>query len=276
MKPLIAVAQMKSGDDVEANFQTIYRLCEHAKQRGAQLVCFPENFAFLSKDQAAKASMAEPLDGPLFARYRGIARKFGLEISFGGFQELASQRRVFNTHVVVDASGEIASTYRKIHLFVVDLPDGTQFDESADCEAGGAITTFPSSVAKLGLSICYDLRFPELYQALRAQHAELLLVPAAFTAETGKAHWEVLLRARAIENQCYVAAAAQYGLHYPGRATHGHAMIVDPWGSVIAQCSDVESLTFAEIDLDYLNKIRTHMPVMSHKRPDLFSDVKSP
>jgi predicted amidohydrolase len=271
MKQVIAVAQMCSGDDIEANFQIVESLCAHAKVCGAALVCFPENFAFMAKTANDGAKMAESLTGPLFSRYAALAPKYDLEISYGGFQEKAPAGRAYNSHVVVNAIGEIVCVYRKIHLFVVNLSE-TVFNEAAHVEPGTDVIVAPSTAGQLGLSICYDLRFAELYAALRAKGAEVLLVPAAFTAQTGKAHWEVLLRARAIENQCYVAASAQYGVHNPNRITHGHAMIVDPWGTVVAQCSDHEGIALAEIDLDYMLKIRNSIPIESHRRPELFNE----
>jgi predicted amidohydrolase len=271
MNALIAVAQMCSGSDIDANFATVERLCVLAKNRGAIFVSFPENFAYLPKHTSDSVAMAEALDGPLFSRYRALAKRFGLEISFGGFPERGSGSKILNTHTIVSNSGEIIAAYRKIHLFALDLPDGTQFDESVHYEAGADVVMADASFAKLGLSICYDLRFAELYRALAQQGAELLLAPSSFTAVTGKAHWEVLLRARSIENQCYVAAAAQFGTHHPGRTTHGHAMIVDPWGTVVAQCSDQEGLAFAEVDHAYLKQVRAQIPMAAHRRPDLFS-----
>jgi len=270
-KFLLAVAQMCSTNDIENNFRVVEQLCKEASQRGASVVCFPENFAFLGHFQDA-TRMAEPLTGPLFSRYATLASTYGLEISFGGFQEKAPENRVYNAHVYVNNEGEIGAIYRKIHLFVVNINDETSFNEAAHVVPGNDVVVAQSQVGMLGLSICYDLRFAELYGALRKRESEVLLVPAAFTAETGKAHWEVLLRARAIENQCYVAAAAQYGTHYKGRVTHGHAMIVDPWGTIVAQCSDQQGLAIAEIDLDYLHRLRQSMPMHAHRRSDIFED----
>lgn len=273
MKKLVAVAQMCSSNDIENNFRVVEQLCKEASQRGAALVCFPENFAFLGHFQDA-TRMAEPLSGPLFSRYAALASFYGLEISFGGFQEKAPENHVYNAHVFVNKEGAIDAVYRKIHLFVVNISDENSFNEAAHVVSGNDVVVAQSQVGMLGLSVCYDLRFAELYGTLSKRGANILLIPAAFTAETGKAHWEVLLRARAIENQCYVAASAQYGMHYKGRATHGHAMIVDPWGNIVAQCSDKEGLAMAEIDLDYLQRVRQAMPMQAHRRPDIFEDKR--
>lgn len=270
MNPKLAVAQMRSTDDIDGNFRVVERLCKQAHKEGAAIVSFPENFAFLARKPEQTRTVAEPLDGPLFTRYRALASSLSLEVSFGGFPERGTKGQLFNTHVIVDKTGAITATYRKIHLFVVAINASTTFNEAAHFVPGREIVTAASTVGTLGLSICYDLRFAELYAALSRKGAEILLVPSAFTAETGKAHWEILLRARAIENQCYVAAAAQFGDHYPGRSTHGHAMIVDPWGVVVAECLDDEGLALAPIDTNYLKRLRESMPMASHRRPELF------
>jgi nitrilase len=164
-----------------------------------------------------------------------------------------------------DADGALVANYRKIHLFDVDVP-GARFVESADVAPGDAVVAVDAPVGRLGLSICYDLRFPELYRALRDQGAEILLAPAAFTAATGRAHWDVLTRARAIEQQCYVVAPAQRGEPVPGRACHGHARVVDPWGAVIAEVADGDGYAIAEVDLAALARVREGMPVREHRR----------
>lgn len=273
MTNLIAVAQMTSTDHVEKNLQTCALLAEDAKARGTTLLCLPENFAYLPAQSEENLKIAEPLDGPLLKQYRNLAKKHQLWLSLGGFQETSPKpSSIFNTHVVVDPAGEIKAAYRKIHLFSLDIPKQPTFDESLTVTPGSQMVLAPSPLGSLGLSICYDLRFGELYQKLTQAGAQVLLVPAAFTDTTGKDHWEVLLRARAIENQCYVVAAAQTGTHHPARRTHGHGMIVDPWGTPIAQCSQGTQIACAEIDLSYLNRIRSQMPVLKHRRPEIYGN----
>jgi predicted amidohydrolase len=266
---VLAVGQMTSGVDVDQNFDACARLCRAAKARGASLLVLPENFAFLGRGDGDTVARMEPLDGPWFARFRALAADVGLWVCFGGFPERASDTHAHNAHVVVDDTGAIRAVYRKIHLFDVAL-GVSQYRESAAIVPGRDIVVTDSVVGRLGLSVCYDLRFPGLYQTLSARGAEVLLVPAAFTLLTGKEHWEPLLRARAIENECYVAAAAQTGRHNDKRDTYGHAMIIDPWGTVVAQCRDGEGVAVAEIDAAWLQAVRQRIPVHQHRRSDLY------
>jgi deaminated glutathione amidase len=270
MTSLLAVGQMTSTANVDDNFNTCRLLADKAKKRGAQLLVLPENFAFMGASDEDTRRTSEPLDGALFTRYRGIAKEFSLAICFGGFPEKVDEQRHYNAHVVVDEKGEIVSVYRKLHLFDVTLPNGTRYKESACTAPGKELVVTESPVGKLGLTICYDLRFPELYRALASRGAQVLLVPAAFTLTTGKEHWEALLRARAIENECYVAAAAQTGRHNEKRDTFGHAMIIDPWGTVVAQCRDGVDVAVAEVDPQFLATVRQRIPVWDHRRTDVY------
>lgn len=205
-------------------------------------------------------------------QYQSLARESKIWLSLGGFQEKGSEEaHICNTHVVIDDAGNIRSTYRKIHLFDVDVPGGRSYKESSFTEPGKDIVALDSSpVGRLGLTVCYDLRFPELYQQLRFQHeAQVLLVPAAFTKITGQAHWEILLRARAIETQCYVIAAAQAGKHNDKRESYGDTLIIDPWGTVVGRLPDRVStgIAVADIDLSLVDSVRTKMPIAKHRMP---------
>lgn len=274
---LIAVGQMTSSTDIEANFSVCQLLVQEAKERGARLLSLPECFAFLGESDTDLLGFMRHLDDELVLRYRHLARDHQLWLSLGGLQEFASDEpRAFNTHLLIDDNGEIQSTYRKLHLFDVDLPDGTKLHESRATQGGDEMVVSPSPLGNLGLSICYDLRFPELFLGLRKRGAEVLLIPAAFTATTGKAHWETLLRARAIETQCYVAAAAQVGRHNQKRESHGNAMIIDPWGAVVARCGEGVGIAVAPVDPGYLNDVRRRIPVMAHRRPKVYGDVGAP
>jgi deaminated glutathione amidase len=270
----LAVSQMTATDDIDENLRACARLCLQAAKAGAALLVLPECFAFLGRGDGDLLAMTEPLEGPLFARFRQLAVEHGLELCFGGFPERHTDTHAWNSHVVVGVDGVIRSVYRKIHLYDVMLPSFT-LRESAATSPGRDLVIDESAVGRLGLTVCYDLRFPELYRALAARGAEVLLVPAAFTLTTGKEHWEVLLRARAIENQCYVAAAAQTGRHNEKRESYGHAMIVDPWGTVVAQCRDGEGIAVARIDRAFLETIRARVPVWQHRRPDLYGGPES-
>ena len=269
--PRIAVGQMCASSDVEKNLEVVADLCARAKDRGCAMLFLPECFAFIGVKGTDALAVMEPLDGPLLGRYRELAAIHRLWLSLGGFAEKGPDRnRRFNAHVIVNDAGEIQASYRKIHLFDVDMGDvnGPVLMESATAAAGETLVTCDSPAGKLGLTVCYDLRFPEMFARLRYElGCEVMLVPSAFTKPTGQAHWETLLRARAIETQSYVVAAAQAGVHSEGRASHGHAMIVDPWGKVVAELDGEETgIAVADVDLGYLKDVRSRIPVETHRR----------
>ena len=269
--PRIAVGQMCASSDVEKNLEVVADLCARAKDRGCAMLFLPECFAFIGVKGTDALAVMEPLDGPLLGRYRELAARHRLWLSLGGFAEKGPDRdRRFNAHVIVNDAGEIQASYRKIHLFDVDMGDvnGPVLMESATAAAGETLVTCDSPAGKLGLTVCYDLRFPEMFARLRYElGCEMMLVPSAFTKPTGQAHWETLLRARAIETQSYVVAAAQAGVHSEGRASHGHAMIVDPWGKVVAELDGEETgIAVADVDLGYLKDVRSRIPVETHRR----------
>lgn len=269
--PRIAVGQMCASSDVEKNLEVVADLCARAKDRGCAMLFLPECFAFIGVKGTDALAVMEPLDGPLLGRYRELAARHRLWLSLGGFAEKGPDRdRRFNAHVIVNDAGEIQASYRKIHLFDVDMGDvnGPVLMESATAAAGETLVTCDSPAGKLGVTVCYDLRFPEMFARLRYElGCEVMLVPSAFTKPTGQAHWETLLRARAIETQSYVVAAAQAGVHSEGRASHGHAMIVDPWGKVVAELDGEETgIAVADVDLGYLKDVRSRIPVETHRR----------
>ena len=269
--PKIAVAQMTSVGNIEANFQTCKTLAEEAVSQGAKILFLPENFNFLGMSPAESLALAEPIDTPngIISRYAALAKSLNIWLSLGGFQERGPDpEHLYNCHVVINSDGEIAASYRKIHLFNVDVPGGPVLMESRFTSPGTGLSTCESPVGRLGLSVCYDLRFPAVYQRLAFElGAEILLVPSAFTVATGKAHWEVLLRARAIETQTYVVAAAQAGKHNEKRESYGHSLIIDPWGRVIGKLEDplATGIAVAEVDLEELRSIRERMPVREHR-----------
>jgi predicted amidohydrolase len=266
MKVMAAVVQMTSTADVASNMDCAERLVTAAAARGASFVSLPENFAFL-KSEGDPVPEAQDLDGDWVQRMASLATRHGITLLLGSIPErISGDARVFNTSVVLGPDGRMLGSYRKIHLFDVVLPGLDPYQESRNVAAGETPVVVATAVGALGLSICYDLRFPELYRSLVAAGAEVLAVPAAFTERTGKDHWEVLLRARAIENLTYVVAPAQVGRHAPGRASHGHAMIVDPWGGILAQVADGEGFALAELDLERQARLRRELPALSHRR----------
>jgi len=260
---------MNSQGDVGENLDRAEALCADAAQRGAQVALLPENFGFFGAERD-KANLAEALTeptGPMARRLVEIAKKHSLWIIGGGMPERSDDpARPFNTCVVVAPDGTVAATYRKIHLFDVELSDGATYRESDATTPGMEPRVLDVAGIPTGLSVCYDLRFPELYRALTARGAKALVVPAAFTLLTGKDHWHVLLRARAIESQCYVLAAAQWGKHPEGRRTYGKASIIDPWGEVIAQVSEGEGVVVAPVSLPRVDRVRAQLPSLRHQR----------
>uniref|UniRef100_A0A0E0FCC8 CN hydrolase domain-containing protein n=1 Tax=Oryza meridionalis TaxID=40149 RepID=A0A0E0FCC8_9ORYZ len=250
----------------------VVQMTSEAASSGVKFLCFPEVFSFIGSKDGESIKIAEPLDGPIMQRYCSLAKESSMWLSLGGFQEKGpDDSHQYNTHVLIDDSGEIRSSYRKIHLFDVDVPGNMVYKESRFTTAGDTVVAVDSPFGRLGLTVCYDLRFPELYQCLRFKHqAQVLLVPSAFTKVTGEAHWEILLRARAIETQCYVIAAAQAGKHNEKRESYGDSIIIDPWGTVIARLPDRLSTGFAvaDIDLSKVEAVRTKMPISEHRKFD--------
>ncbi|MDB4989734.1 MAG: Hydrolase [Myxococcaceae bacterium] len=265
----VAVVQLNSTPDVEQNMRAAERQVRRAAEAHAKLVVLPEAFAYLGPESAQQGvAEALPEGGPLLARCQSWARELDLELILGGFWESRpTDSRVYNTSVHLGRDGAVKALYRKIHLFDVELADGTHLKESDKVAPGEQVVVSETAFGKLGLSICYDVRFPELYRQLVDQGAIALSVPAAFTLHTGKDHWHVLLQARAIESQCYVLAAAQAGRCYGSRMSYGHALIVDPWGCVIAQCSgEGEGFVTAELDTELVVRLRHQLPSLKNRR----------
>jgi predicted amidohydrolase len=268
--PLVALAQLNSQPDVAQNLAVVSRLVAEAAGRGASMVVLPENFAIMGATEEERASSAEVLtneaNGPILDALRTLAVKHRLAIVGGGMPEASDDpARPFNACIAVDSSGAIVAVYRKIHLFDVDLADGTRFTESDYTRAGSEVVVCELAGLKVGLSICYDIRFPELYRRLRDAGAELVVVPAAFTVTTGRDHWQTLLRARAIEQQVWVAAPGQWGGHPKGRTTYGKSVLIDPWGDVVAQHPEGVGVVVGEVRAGRVDEVRSAMPVARHR-----------
>jgi predicted amidohydrolase len=265
---LAAAVQLNSTSDEAGNWEAARSLIERAAGDGARLVATPENTNFLGPHEE-KVRRAEPVGGPTTRRFADLARRLRIHLLLGSFNEAATEPgRCHNTSVLFDPEGEAVAVYRKIHLFDVDVSEDVRFTESATVAPGDRTVVAATALGKIGLSICYDLRFGELYRRLTADGAEILAVPSAFTATTGRAHWHPLLRARAIENQCWVIAPAQVGRHDDAglRESYGHALVVDPWGQVAAEAPDGPGLALAEIDPARAAQVRRAIPVASHRR----------
>lgn len=274
----IAVVQMCSTNDYQANFKKITLAIDDAKKRGAVAVLFPECFEFMGNGSTESVEFASRLTDDTFRRLCDLAKENDIWISYGGFHEKLRRdedpehNRIANAHVMVNNRGEIVANYRKAHLFDVDIPDG-KFHESSFTKSGEKMVLIKDSpMFNVGLTTCYDLRFPPIYAKLRSAGADIILVPSAFMCSTGTAHWETLLRARAIETQCYIAAAAQVGKHNENRESYGHSIIVDPWGEIVARSDGrKEEVLIAELSTERLRSVRERMPIVTHLKPDLYA-----
>ena len=264
-----AAIQMSSTPNKAENLETAEQLIRQAVAAGAGLVALPELFSCHGLEKAYREN-AEPVPGPTTEVLGELARELGVYVLGGSLLEgEPGAERLHNTSTFFDPSGELTAAYRKIHLFDVKAPD-RDYLESNTIAPGREIVTAKAGAAILGLSVCYDVRFPELYRLLALRGAEILAVPAAFTLQTGKDHWELLLRARAVENQTYVIAPAQWGQKADGRWTYGRSMVIDPWGTVLATCPDRDGFALATLDLDYLDRFRTEFPALKNRRPEAY------
>ena len=275
----VAAIQMTSGHRVEDNLEAAAKLLREAKDAGAELACLPENFSFIGLKDADKLAVAEADgSGPVQQFLSETARALGLWI-LGGTTVIKgdSARRVSNTSLLLDAQGKRVARYDKIHLFDVAIPGrNEQYLESTHVTPGRKVVVADTPVGRLGLSVCYDMRFPELYRELVARGAQWLAMPAAFTVPTGRAHWETLLRARAIENLCYVVAPAQWGTHSSGRETYGDTLIVDYWGQVLARLPSGIGVITAQFDLERQAETRARFPALENRRLGLPADEAVP
>lgn len=268
-KRKVAAIQLASGNNVSANLLEAERLAEAAAKQGAELIVFPENFAFMGRTCGDTNALREPAgDGPLQSFLAQLARRLGVWLVGGTIPLEADHAAKWRAACTVyDAEGRQVGRYDKQHLFDVDLIESNEhFVESESIESGDRVVVLDSPVGRLGVSVCYDLRFPELYRAMVDRGVEVLALPAAFTAMTGKAHWDILVRARAIENVCYVIAAAQGGFHIASRQTYGHSMIVDPWGTKLAEQQRGNGCVVAAIDQEFQQTTRRNFPCLDHRR----------
>jgi len=270
MRLPVALIQLNATTDVGVNIATAVGLADEAAAGGARLVALPEYLQYRGADDGFRAS-ARPIPGPHTDPFAEVARRRGAWILVGSTAETSPDPdRPFNSSALIAPDGSIAAVYRKLHLFDVAVDDGPSDTESARVTAGDRLVTAKVDGVTLGLTICYDLRFPELYRALAMAGAQVLTVPANFTERTGRDHWEVLLRARAIENGAYVLAPAQID-GPPGQPAYGHSMIVDPWGTVIAQAADAVGIIRADIETDRVTAVRRQIPVLANRRPEAYS-----
>jgi predicted amidohydrolase len=265
----IALFQATTGIEPEANARALEQAAEQAAQGGAEILFTPEMSGMIDKDSARAApKRREEGDDIVLAAARDAAKRNNVWIDVGSIGVLGEDGKVANRAFVIDGQGEIRGRYDKIHLYDVDLPTGESWRESSVYSAGGGVALVNGTpVGKLGLTICYDLRFPGLFARLAEAGAEVISVPSAFTVPTGQAHWHILLRARAIEAGIFVVAAAQVGHHEDGRRTYGHSLVVDPWGEVLLDMGNDQGVGFAQIDLARIAEVRSRIPALNHRRP---------
>lgn len=263
----VALIQLRSGREVEPNLDAAETLIRRAGAGGAQLVLTPENTALMELDRKRMLQETQKEEGnPVIARFSALAKQLKLWLHIGSTGIKLSEKKVANRSFLIDPAGVVVARYDKIHMFDVDLPGGESYRESAHIEPGGEAVIADLPWGRLGFTICYDLRFPALYRALAQAGADFIAVPAAFTKQTGEAHWRVLLRARAIETGCFMFAAAQGGSHEVGRETHGHTMVVSPWGEVIAEAGVDPGVIFADVDPTQIAAARSRIPSLEHDR----------
>ena len=268
-KFLIGIIQLDTQNDKGKNLAQICEYIDEAARKGAQLVALPEVMNLLG-DNIGEGGGVESIPGYSTEILARKAKELGIYIHCGSIkEEIPGETKGFNTTVMLDREGRIVARYRKLHTFDVTLTDGTVCNESARIQPGSEIVTVDSDLGKLGFSICYDIRFPELFRLLALDGAQIIFTPANFTLPTGKDHWEPILRARAIENGCYIVAPAQIGKK-PNFTAFGNSLVVDPWGTVIARSKDQPGVTLAEIDLDFLDKIRGQIPSLKNRRSDIY------
>ena len=270
----VAAVQLTATGDKAANIATASRLVERAAEAGAQLVVLPEKWNLIDVERRQVAG-AEPLNGPSLSVAQDWTRAHRIALVAGSISEsVPGSERAYNTSVLIQPDGNVTAVYRKLHLFDVEV-GGHTYRESDGALPGADVVVGEYLSHRIGMTVCYDLRFPELFRALTVAGAQILTVPAAFTATTGKAHWEPLLRARAIENQAFVIAAGQTGTHATGTDSHGHSMIIDPWGAILAEATDEETVIVADLDFAGLRQIRQDLPVLAHRRADIFGGASA-
>ena len=264
----VGIVQLNTGNEIAAAVDAAEAHVRAAAEVGAQLVTTPETTHLMEMDRKAVLEKAcFEADDPGLKRFQALAKDLGIWLHIGSLIIKVADDRLANRSFLISPEGKVKARYDKLHLFDVDLPNGESYRESRLYEAGKEAVLVETPFGKIGLTICYDLRFPHLYRMLAEKGADIIMVPAAFTVKTGEAHWEILLRARAIETGCYVIAAAQTGLHATGRSTYGHSLAVNPWGKLMADAGTPKGITIVDLDLAKVGKTRLSMPNLQHKRP---------
>ncbi|MFD1205615.1 carbon-nitrogen hydrolase family protein [Sporosarcina contaminans] len=266
----VAVIQMNTKSDKEENLRKAEGFIRQAADNGAELISLPEYFNYMG-EESGKIENAEQIpDGRTTSFLSGLAKEYGIFIHAGSIIEKYSNEKSYNTSIIVSPDGKIVGNYRKIHLFDIEINGVSSYMESNSIEGGDSAEIVELPFGKAGMAICYDLRFPELFRKYALEGCNVFFLPAAFTQYTGMLHWETLLRARAIENQCYVIAAGQIGSHLPGKVCYGNSMIIDPWGTVVAKAPEKESIIYAELEGERVQSARESIPCLTHRKPQYY------
>lgn len=265
----VAAIQLNSGENKELNLKKATNLIRDAASQGSELVVLPEYVTYMGEDEQ-KVKQAETIPGETTDHFKQLAKELNIYIHAGSILEVADKHKSYNTSVLINPDGKIIAKYRKIHLYDAYIEGRVDFRESDTIYPGEEIVAVETDFGTVGLTICYDLRFPELFRSLALKGAKIIFVPAAFPFYTGSAHWETLIRARAIENQCFLIAAAQIGPSKPNNLCFGHSMIVDPWGTVLARAAEGEGIVMADIDLNRIEEVRQYIPCFSHRTPSIY------
>lgn len=269
----IALVQMNTKQDKEKNLKDITNFISEAAESGAELVSLPEYCTYMGKDED-KSKHAEAIpDGRTSTLLKDLAKKYSIFIHVGSILEEHSEDKSYNTSFIVNPKGEVIGKYQKIHLFDIEIEGVSKYMESKSILNGSSPQVVDLPIGKAGLSICYDMRFPELYRGYALEGAKVLFIPAAFTRYTGMLHWELILRARAVENQCFVIAAGQFGENLPGKECYGSSMVVDPWGMVISRASEGTGVIYANLDMSLVDKARTSIPSLQNRKPEFYKEL---
>lgn len=268
----VAAIQLNCQDNKAENISKALEYVEEAANKGADFIVLPEYVDFMGEDQE-KIKIGEDIPGPTSNAFANIAKEYNIYLLSGTIHENSDSHRLYNTSLLFNRNGEMIAKYRKIHLYDAEFEGRYTIKESDTIIPGEQVVAADTSFGKVGLAICYDIRFPELFRSLSLQGSKVIFVPAAFPLYTGAHHWEILLRARAIENQCYIVAAGQFGTAPPDHVEFGSSMIIDPWGTVLARAPEKESIIMSDIDLSYIDHVRSRIPCFKHRRPSVYSSL---
>ncbi|MEN1968742.1 carbon-nitrogen hydrolase family protein [Lentibacillus sp. N15] len=268
----VAAIQLNSRDNKKENISKALKLVKEAANKGAEFIVLPEYVDYMGED-SEKVGIGETIPGPTSDAFASVAKEYNVYLHCGSILEKADGQRVYNTSILLNGKGEIVKLYRKIHLYDAEFEGRYTIKESDTIKPGSDVVTAETDFGTVGMTICYDIRFPELFRSLAIQGSKVIFVPAAFPLYTGAHHWEILLRARAIENQCYIIAAGQFGTVPPEQVEFGNSMIIDPWGTVLARAPEREAIIMQELDLDYIDQVRGKISCMAHRRPEVYSSL---